>query len=294
MIMIPYSIMNEHRDAYYHWCCMIEKGYIPAEGNYLLHIDHHDDMTPGGYAWDLTEMPKNAEEALRFTDECLGIADFIVPAIWQGIFSTCHIFKNLIPAPVKSTDMVMRLANSQVLLPQAYIPFIHSRARAEGDPKLRFYTYKENGLDKNADFSDVKNLVLDVDLDYFCWDDSLKSVPQKRMEITKEAYEEYMSDRDHPFRIMPKRYLYAMEEDGRYWLVFEENTEREPLPSEEMIEKRVDRLFRWLKKTKVTPAAIDICRSSVSGYLPAGRAEFVEKTFIEKLHEAYDVKEELF
>ena len=148
--------MNEHRDAYYHWFCMIEKGYIPAEGNYLLHIDHHDDMTPGGYAWDLTKMPGSAAEALRFTDECLGIADFIVPAIWQGIFSTCHIFKNLIPAPIKSKEMVMTLVNKQVLMPQEFIPFIHASKRQQGDPKLRFYTHKDNGLDRNADPLGVK------------------------------------------------------------------------------------------------------------------------------------------
>lgn len=44
-----------------------------------------------------------------------------------------------------------------------------------------------------------------MDLDYFCWDDSLLSVPEKRVEITKEAYEGCLADRYHPLRLLPAR-----------------------------------------------------------------------------------------
>ena len=41
---IPVTIMNEHRDAYWHWHWIIDQGIVPHDGNYLLHIDHHDDF----------------------------------------------------------------------------------------------------------------------------------------------------------------------------------------------------------------------------------------------------------
>lgn len=288
--MIPCSVMDEHRDAYYHWFVMADRGYIPRSGNYLLHIDHHDDMMGGGYDWDLMNMPRTTDEALEFTDKCLGIADFIVPAIWQGLFANLHIVKNLMPSPSSSRDMIMNFSPQSGLNPSPFIPFLHAQAIREGNPAMRFYTFTENGLSDCEVLEKAEHVVLDVDLDYFCWDNSLGSVPEKRLEITREAYEEYMSDRSHPFRIIPKRWFYAKEEDGRCYLVYKEAAEREPLPSEDLIEKRIDRLFRWLDKHGVVPDAIDVCRSATSGYLPAERAEFTEECFMRKLREAYPVE----
>ena len=101
---IPVTVMNEHRDAYWHWHWFIEQGAIPHDGNYLLHIDHHDDLEAGGYRGDLRVPPRGAAEAGRLTDDCLGIADFIIPAVWHGLFSTVHILKNLLPQPIKDEE----------------------------------------------------------------------------------------------------------------------------------------------------------------------------------------------
>lgn len=288
--MIPYSVMDEHRDAYYHWFMMADRGYIPKRGNYLLHIDHHDDMMSGGYAWDMNNMPGTPEEALAFTDRCLGIADFIIPAVWQGLFDTLHIVRNLVPAPAAAREMMLAYSPQNGLAPSPYLPLLHAQAKKEGDPARRFYTVIENGLNECEYFAKAEHMVLDVDLDYFCWDNARGSVPEARIEITGEAYEEYMSDRDHPFRIIPKRWFCPVEEEGRFYLVYKEAAEREPLASEELIGKRIDRLFRWLDKCNVVPDAVDVCRSTISGYMPAERAEFTEECFIKKLHEAYPVE----
>lgn len=287
---IPCSIMDEHRDAFWHWHVMIDKGYIAPEGNYLLHIDHHDDNMGGTYQWDMEKMPQNAKEALVFTDRCLGIADFMMPAVWQGIFRTVHIFKNLIPMPLKEQEMVMRFDPHNGLSASPYLPFLHAAKKKAGDPSYRFYTHRENGLNGKEDFTGAEHIVLDVDLDYFCWDNALTTVPEKRMEITKEAYEEYWSDRNHPFRILPKQYIYPAERDGRFYLIYSENAERDPLPSEEMVKTRIDRLFRYFKKCELQPEAVDVCRSTYSGYLPAERAEFTESYFLEKLQEMWPVE----
>lgn len=286
---IPYSIMNEHRDAFYHWHAMIDAGYIPPEGNYLLHIDHHDDMESGGYAADLTQMPRTAAEAFRFTDECLGIADFIIPAVFQRIFPVAHILKNLLPKKVTTRNLAVRLIGSHVLGVSEYVAAMHSPQWGNDPARNVRFERRDGGLKEPQDLHGAESLVLDVDLDYFCWDNSLTSVPEARMEITPEAYREYQADRDHPFRILPKKMITAEEHDGRYYLIVREYFGRTPLPDEERILKRIDRFFVWLKETGVTPKAIDICRSSKSGYLPAERAEFVEAQFMERLKREFDV-----
>ncbi|MBQ2642030.1 MAG: hypothetical protein IJG15_08545, partial [Lachnospiraceae bacterium] len=53
--------------------------------------------------------------------------------------------------------------------------------------------------------------------------------------------------------------------------------------------RRMDRLFWYLRRTGVRPAAIDICRSVRSGYLPIQKAAFVQEYFTKKLKENFSV-----
>lgn len=288
--MIPVSVMNEHSDAFYHWYVFRERRFIGSENNYLLHIDHHDDMELGAYSSDLSAMPKTAVQALEFTKECLGIADFIFPAIFAGLFSTVHIVKKLFPCSLSSEEMFVRLCGTNRLVCGKYVPFFHSDKRKTNDERYRFYEYKTEGLNQSDILKDTENIVLDIDLDYFCWDDSLKSVPEKRIEITKEAYCDFCENRVHPFRILPRKLISAEEEAGKYYLVYRENYAPEPQVSEETIVRRIDRLVNRLGISGVRPAAIDICRSSYSGYLPAYAAEFTEKKFCERLSELYEIE----
>lgn len=288
---IPVSVMHEHRDAYYHWMYMIDRGIIPAERNYLLHVDHHDDYDTRGYGRDLTAMPQTWQEALDFTDECLGIADFIVPALWQGIFSTFHNLKNLIPVKIKEQACFIKLMKGNPHVPETgdFIPALHSSKRNDPGSGYKFFTYREGGLRDGDEITD-KNIVLDVDLDYFCWDDSLRSVSPKRMEITREAYEEYRLNRNHPFRLLPARVFTVTESDGKYYIEYREHLERDPLPIDKMIILRMNHLFDWFEKLRLRPRAIDICRSDISGYLPAEKAAFVEAEFRKRLEEHFDVE----
>lgn len=280
--------MDEHNDAFYHWHLFIEHGYISSEGNYLLHIDHHDDYECGGYDWDLTRMPAGAEEALRFVDQAVGIADFIVPALWQGIFSTVHIMKNLVPLPFSDTEDFVRIQNGCELIKGTYTPLLHRKKKCDGDENYRFFTHRTGGL-MDDERVEASNIVLDVDLDYFCWDNSLSSTPRKRIEITETAYREFMNDRNHPFRILPVKLLSVEEENRRFYLVYREQIAPDKEPDEARIVKRMDRLFQWFQAIDLQPAAIDVCRSSFSGYLPQTKAAFVEEQFMKRLCRQYDV-----
>lgn len=162
--------------------------------------------------------------------------------------------------------------------------------RTQADPEsYRIYTYREGGL-HHGDRIVADSIVLDVDLDYFCWDDSLMSVPDKRIEITEEAYEGFRADRYHPLRLMPVSQFSVTKDEGRYYLVYREGNLRDPLPNDRLILKRMDRLFQYLAEQGVRPKAIDVCRSSISGFLPSEKAAFVEESFMERLEQTYPLK----
>ncbi len=73
-------------------------------------------------------------------------------------------------------------------------------------------------------------------------------------------------------------------------LSLNEGGPRDPLPSDGLILKRIDRLIGYLNDQGVLPKAIDVCRSSISGYLPAEKAAFVEENFMKRLGELYSLQ----
>ena len=299
MQKIPTVLMEEHRDAYYHWHRFIDMGAIPPSGNYLLHIDHHDDMECPGYDWDLTSMPQNAQEALDFTDRCLGIADFIVPAVWEGTFDTIHILKELVPAPVRSTSTDLRLMQgSRGCLKitdrskagqdrdwHAGAPWLIPERKNAGERSLTCQV-KYGGLNDTDRFPG-SGVVLDVDLDYFCWDNSTSFGEPRRIEITEDAYQSFVNDRDHPLRILPSRIIDVTRDEGKYWLYLSQTYPQDPVPDDTVILRRIQRLFYYLRYTGIRPLAIDICRSVRSGYLPAQKAAFVQDNFTRILEEYF-------
>lgn len=284
---IPLYRMEEHNEAYYYWNLFIEKGYIGKSGNYLLHVDHHDDMESGGYEWDFTRPDISPDEARELAYGRLGIADFIVPAVYQGIFSDVHIVKNLVRRPMTQEEQFIKCNGGCELTRGKVIPFLHASWRGKADSPYRFFTWREGCFEPVAI---EKDIVLDIDLDYFCWDDSLKSVPPKRVEITAQAYEEFVRNPYHPFRILPKRLLRGEEDAGRYYLVYEEHIPKKEPPARERILKRMDKLLSWFAECRIEPKVIDICRSRYSGYLPAGVYPWLEEELLRRLRSMMEIE----
>ncbi len=285
---IPVIFVDEHHEAFVAWHLFREKGIIPAMGNYLLHIDHHDDMECGGYDWDFSLRIETAAEARQCLDRALGIADFIIPAVYYGFFSTVHILKNIQPMDVCPKEKVVFRRSESELKCWDYVPFLHAPKKKDPSSGYHFFTWINGGLEEHP--APLGKIVLDVDLDYFCWDDSLSSVPEKRLEITAEAYEEYWADKNHPFRILPRRLLHVKADAGKYYLVYREHFLPPGLADEETIVRRIERLLAYLAASGAVPMAIDICRSSFSGYLPHDRAAFVEREFLSRLSEVMELE----
>ena len=220
------------------------------------------------------------EERRAFTYSDLGIADFIVPALYEGLFSQMFNMKGLVKQPFSTEERLIRLRGNHVLEPGKYIPFLHADKRRDGADGYGFYTYHEGAL---SDTGMLENVVLDIDLDYFCWDNSLSTTASKRIEITKEAHEEFNENPYHPFRILPRALIRAEAENGRYYLRYTEPPTEEAPAEEKQIRTRIDHFFNWLGSQPWEPSLVTLCRSAHSGYLPRDRAELVEELVCEGL-----------
>lgn len=279
-LKMPFLTMEEHHEAFYYWGLAVEKGWIAPRGNVLFHVDHHDDLTCGGYFHDFSKPFSSLEERRAFTYSHLGIADFIVPALYEGLFSQMFNMKGLVKQPFSTEEQLIRLRGNHVLEPGKYIPFLHADKRRDGADGYGFYTYHEGAL---SDTGVLENVVLDIDLDYFCWDNSLSTTASKRIEITKEAYEEFNENPYHPFRILPRALIRAEAENGRYYLRYTEPPTEEAPAEEKQIRTRIDHFFNWLGSQPWEPSLVTLCRSVHSGYLPRDRAELVEELVCEGL-----------
>lgn len=284
ILKMPFLTMEEHHEAFYYWGLAVEKGWIAPHGNVLFHVDHHDDLTCGGYFHDFSRPFTDLEERRTFTYSHLGIADFIFPALYEGLFSHMFNMKGLVKQPFSSEEQLIRLRGKNSLEPGKYVPFLHADKRRDGADGYGFYTYHEGAL---SDTGPLENVVLDIDLDYFCWDDALSTVLPKRIEITKEAYEEFSAEPYHPFRILPRALVRAEEEDGRCYLRYMEAPIEEKAADEAQIRARTDRFFDWLGRQPWEPALVTICRSAHSGYLPQDRAALVEELVCDGLQKLW-------
>lgn len=285
--MIPVYCIEEHNEAFYCWGLAIRDGVLEAEKNLLFHVDHHDDLECGSYFIDFTRRIEDLEERKRITYEKLGIADFIIPAIYEGIFSEIYNMKRLGSGPFTHQEKVIKRIGSNTLSTADYVPFIHAPLRKKENGEYCFFRYHEGGMDNTGR---LKRVALDIDLDYFCWDDSLRTAGLKRMEITREAYLEYLDNPYHPFRILPRRLLYAEEEKGRFYLSYQEPRSAEKEADEEAVIRRAGRFMEWLKEQDWTPGMITVCRSAHSGYLPSHKALLVEALVREGLEKLYELE----
>lgn len=283
-LKMPFLTMEEHHEAFYYWAMAVEHGWIAPQGNVLFHVDHHDDMVGGGYFHDFSRPFQDLEERKAFTYRHLGIADFIVPALYEGLFTQMYNMKGLMKQPFSTEERLIRLRGTNVLEPANYVPFLHADKRQNGAEGYGFYTYHEGAL---TDTGPLEQVVLDIDLDYFCWDDALSTVPAKRIEITKDAYEAFETDPYHPFRILPRAIVQSEAADGRYYLRYMEAPAEQTPADETLIRARADRFFKWLGKQPWEPSLVTICRSAHSGYLPQDMASLVEEVVCQGLQDLW-------
>ena len=298
---IPLIVMEEHKEAYYVWHIFSAMGKINRFGNILLHVDHHPDNVGGVYNFTVNtlaaEMEHNLEYSKYLSYEELGIADFILPAVFERMFTKwifLENFGNKVHFEKKYIEHRYEAYNGTRMDNLSFVGVADKLKKQIDEYDKRHVMcnlcgveYFSGGLGDYGDFNSP--VVLDIDLDYFCWSDSLKNARDLVFEITEDCWDRIMGDTYSPPRLMDKKYYRYFEKDDRHFveIINPARYESDEKITQDILRERVDKFFAWLKNQKFVPAAIDICRSRISGYLNTDYFPLVENEVLRRLDELY-------
>lgn len=293
---IPTYIVEEHKEAFYCWNYMIACGEIPPFGNLLFHVDSHGDFEGDRYRFDLNSLPVSLEESKKLAYEKMGIAEFIKPAVYQRIFTKIvFMLASMQDEIVEHKFKALAYEDGVLLekdLDERTLEYITSQEQQGVLLNTRPYHYFVGG---HAFYQIMKETpyVLDIDLDFFCCDNTLSSATApRRVEITQEQYHKIVDNPYHFLRIDHSLFCFAYEEKGKYYLDLpgpDKSKEPAPIPKKTIM-FNIDKFFNYLKGNYPPPVAIDICRSRISGYLPHYAFPWVEEEVLQRLQQLYDME----
>jgi len=289
MAGIPVYVLEEHNEAFLVWHYAVERGLIGREGNTLLHVDQHADMDLPVFNASLGARSRSLRAMRSLAYEELGIANFIVPALYQGVFRTvCWInhgyFQKDEPAGYllyslggRGWSFALKRENPQ------------NAAAASAD--LRRFRYRIMTLWDDLATDEVTgsaDVLLDIDLDFFSC--IKKPMPRAEVEVTKAEHDAFQGNRYHFLKLRTDCTVRAAERGGRYFLVFNDLDHRVPYGLEvpdETIRLRVEMLRRFLARSRLVPALVTVCRSRHSGFTPRDRWELIEREVLSALQAVY-------
>ncbi len=292
-LAVPLFIVEEHHEAFFIWNYGYFKGFINPCGNTLLHVDSHDDMVIALLDSSIDVLEEDLSSIYAYGYRELGIASFIIPAIYRGIINNYTFLCRYDAYSEKKTNRYVASYQGEGKFFKTDEVNTFLRLQLESDEnqwgKYQFYSYQEIGL--TSQFATSQSLILDIDLDYFSCDNALSSV-EKKIEITEAAYNEFKNNRYHPFRILPVAGIMVSRTGDRYYLHYREWQEPPNLKkvSREVIDKRVNRFIDFLKTNNIRPGLIDICRSRYSGYTPVNQWEYIENKLMDGLKQLYNLQ----
>jgi hypothetical protein len=281
MTSTPLYIVEEHHEAFFVWGYAMLHGQLAPSGNALLHVDEHADLSVPAFHSPARERKTDLPSLAAFTYHHLGIASFILPAVYQGIFDEiCWVHPRV--AKGRATRLIISSFEGDAMNLQM-IPAPAQAQEPGGDG--RFFDYRLQAV--TEPYTATRPVVLDIDIDFFSSDERSKSC---RLEVTRDEYEKFHRDPYHMLRLMPNKAARASIEDGRYFLEVT-SSHPEPVllppPTPAQIAERVEVFVAFLKMSAVQPQIIIVCRSRFSGFTPTDQWEFIEQTVLAGLRELY-------
>lgn len=291
MKKVPLFIFEEHHEAFFVWNYSLKNELISRFNNTLLHVDEHSDMAVPHFNYSIKLLKDNLQNIYDFTYNELTIANFIVPAIYQGIYSQIYWLyqsnnerrgatKQILVYSYREEGKVLKIdANCEV----GVLAFFN--------PDLKNALFKL--LKTHDEFTESNSVVLDIDLDYFSCNPQGYNF-KGSLEVTKEQYDTFNRDKHHFLHLCLGSGIKSEVKEGKYYLIFNslqpEYISTKLKVSEDEIVKRIDLFIDFLIKNNVKPRLIDICRSRLSGFTPEDQWEFIEKKLIEKLSTLYNLE----
>jgi hypothetical protein len=221
---------------------------------------------------------------VTFTYSELGIASFLYPALYQGLFNRVYWLRRRHDEGSESEIVCVTSDNGEGKRLRSS-PALSLEAALDSDRRC-FRLFRVT-TDDAIDVSD-RSIVLDIDLDYFSCDN--RSGEGWEIEITRSAYDAFRADRYHALRLAAGNLVKVREREGSYYLcsnyaaLAETNLEVD----EALILSRIDALAAFLERNAIRPAIIDVARSRFSGYTPGHQWRFIESKLIERLASLYE------
>jgi hypothetical protein len=216
--------------------------------------------------------------------EQLGISTFIMPAFYLKIFDRCYWLRcHQMPVNTEQKGLVYSHGQEGEKLVFTADSFENRLNYPDGRGVTIFFQTRYEHFPEDAE------VVLDIDLDYFS-----SNIPPDnfsgRIETTEGEYLDFQANRYHYLRLINDK-VSAVREDGRFFFVY--NHVSVPIPSatrvsESVIDERVADFLAFLKRKRVKPRLIDLCRSRFSNYTPADQWHFIETRLLTGLKEIYD------
>lgn len=287
--VIPVYIIEEHHEAFRVWQQAITEGRMQAKDNCLLHIDEHDDMKGGQFKESLLSLDRELKRVEKFTYKELNIANFILPACYCGMINQVYwVRQNHRNTKMESQRMYIRSYN------QAGRKLIYGKARPITTEQVTDdYRVFDYFLVEPTALPFRREVILDIDLDYFSCVRNPGVSRELFIEITKQEFDNFVTNPYHRLNYMGLGRVEAICQEGKYYYVINDYLEVYPSDlevDESEIRRRVDELISSLCQNEIRPLLIDICRSRYSGYTPWNQWEFIEHTLWEALSNLYKLE----
>ncbi|WP_313002665.1 UPF0489 family protein [Chryseobacterium gleum] len=286
---IPAFIIEEHHEAFLVWNYAYKKQIIGLN-NDLLHFDDHSDMSPPKLNIALTfDNLETIEKVKEFTYSELGIASFMLPAVYLNIVNNIFWFK-IDRKPKESFAMFLKSYHDddRFLITgkkEALLPGQISKS-------TQFYEYHKLSLLATGENFRSNKILLDIDLDFFSCIDNPYHEKEVIIEITEEEYNGFITNKYHYLRFITNN-IEAVHNNGSYFYIINNHKFIYSSPREvsrEEILNRIDDFKNYLITENITPDLITICRSRFSGFTPENQWQFIENSLLKVLSDVYKIE----
>ena len=193
MQAIPLFVFEEHNEAFFIWHYAVMKKMMPKFGNTLLHVDEHSDMGIPRLNQSINSLNGSLQDIYKFTYSELTIENFIVPAIYQGLFNKLYWIRQSTEFPIPNSMYVYTYDKEGKLLTARNAKDLGTAALF--NPKYKSAKFKCMTVDD--EFAENQSVILDIDLDYFSCNHQYHNFRGK-LEITEEQYNSFNQDK-HQF-----------------------------------------------------------------------------------------------
>lgn len=282
----PFSqtfVVEEHHEAFFIWHYALLNHQISRTGNILLHVDEHADMDIPILSTSLEKIGTDLGDTLLFTRNNIGIGEFIIPSVYQGIFDKIYWMRRSqrIPPREKTLNIASENGDGRRLIVTKTV-FEADLIDPEHKKTAIFCCITPQSI-----IDMPQSVILDIDLDYFFCDH--ENADRYEVQITEQEYRTFHAHPYHRIRFYGGA-VRAQERAGAYYYKFQKKSfEKTPEFDTAEVTQHIDMLISWLRRQDIHPALITVCRSRFSGFTPSEHWQWIEGCLLKKLDEQFGI-----